>query len=140
MDFLNKLYTKAIFSDAPEMNVVAKDLGEDMISATVNEPIVNRIPTATGTIGSLAIVVPVDISISVLKTRPVFQEYLKRIISNGYLGGTVTIYDDVNTAYTIRDVSFTINEVPTANGTVAAVTFTIQGNLEVNQTALFGIG
>lgn len=139
MDFLNKLYTKAIFSDAPELNVTAYDLGEDMISATVNEPVVNRIPTATGTIGSLSIVVPVDISISVLKTRPVFAAFLTRILSNGYLGGTVTIYDDVNTAYTVKDVSLTVSEVPAGNGTVAAVSFTIQGNLEVNRAALYGV-
>lgn len=139
MDFLNKLYTKAIFSEAPELNVTAYDLGEDMISAAVNEPVVNRIATATGTVGSLAIIVPVDITISILKTRPVFSAFLARILANGYLGGTVTIYDDVNTAYTIKDVSLTISEVPSGNGTVAAVSFTIQGNLEVNKAALAGV-
>lgn len=139
MDFLNKLYTKAIFSDAPELNVTAYDMGEDMIGATLNEPIVNRLPTATGTVGSLAIIVGVDISISILKTRPVFSAFTNRMLENGYIGGTVTIYDDTNTPYTIKDVSFTMNEIPNVNGTNPAVTFLVQGNLEVNRTALYGV-
>ena len=139
MDFLNKLYTKAIFSDAPDLNVTAYDMGEDMIGATLNEPIVNRLPTATGTVGSLAIIVGVDISISVLKTRPVFTAFTNRMLENGYIGGTVTIYDDTNTPYTIKDVSFTMNEIPNVNGTNPAVVFTVQGNLEVNRTALYGV-
>lgn len=139
MDFLNKLYSKAIFSDAPALNVTAYDLGEDMISATINDPVVNRLPSATGTIGSLSIVVSIDITISVLKTRPVYQSYVDRILKNGYLGGTLTLYDDVNTPYTIKDVSMTMNEIPAVNGTNAAVNFTIQGNLEVNSAALTGI-
>lgn len=136
MDFLNKLYSKAIFSDASALNVNAFDLGEDMISADLNEPVVNRLGTATGTIGSLNIVVGVDVSISVLKTRPVFKEYCNRILKNGYIGGTLTLYDDVNTPYTLKDISLTLKSIPSINGTKPDVTFVVQGNLEVNSDAL----
>lgn len=136
MDFLNKLYTKAIFSEASELNVTAYDLGESMIGARLEASVVDRLPTATGTVGSLAIIVPVSVSISVLKTSTAFTEYSKRILSNGYIGGTMTAYSDTNTPYVIRDVSLDIQEIPNMNGTEPAVEFQIKGNLEVNSDAL----
>lgn len=136
MDFLNKLYTKAIFSEASELNVTAYDLGEGMIGARLEASVVDRLPTATGTVGSLAIVVPVTVSISILKTSTAFAEYSKRILSNGYIGGTMTAYSDTNTPYVIKDVSLDIQEIPNMNGTEPAVEFQIKGNLEVNSDAL----
>lgn len=136
MDFLNKLYTKAIFSDAEELNVDAYDLGEDMISGTLDEPPVARINVACGTIGSLAVYVPCSVNINILKTSPSISEYYERLLSNGYIGGTLTLYDDTNQAFTIKDVSLVLNEIPSANGTNAAVTFVLQGNLAVNKDSL----
>lgn len=136
MDFLNKLYTKAIFSEASELNVTAYDLGESMIGARLEASVVDRLPTATGTVGSLAIIVPVSVSISILKTSTAFTEYSKRILSNGYIGGTMTAYSDTNTPYVIKDVSLDIQEIPNMNGTEPAVEFQIKGNLEVNSDAL----
>lgn len=136
MDFLNKLYTKAIFSEASELNVTAYDLGEGMIGARLEASVVDRLPTATGTVGSLAIVVPVTVSVSILKTSTAFAEYSKRILSNGYIGGTMTAYSDTNTPYVIKDVSLDIQEIPNMNGTEPAVEFQIKGNLEVNSDAL----
>lgn len=136
MQFLNKLYSKAIYSEAPELNLTAYDMGEGMLSAKIDEPIVNRLKTATGTVGSLSIIVPVQVSVDIVKTAPAFNEYAKRILSNGYIGGTLTIYDDVNTPYVIKDVSLNLSEVPSANGTNASLTYTIDGNLEVNTDAL----
>lgn len=136
MDFLNKLYTKAIFSEASELNVTAYDLGESMIGVRLEASVVDRLPTATGTVGSLAIIVPVSVSISILKTSTAFTEYSKRILSNGYIGGTMTAYSDTNTPYVIKDVSLDIQEIPNMNGTEPAVEFQIKGNLEVNSDAL----
>lgn len=136
MEFLNKLYTKAIFTDAPELNVGAYDLGENMISVTIDENFVNRLPTATGTVGSLAIFVPVTCSIEILKTSSAIGEWSDRILSNAYIGGTLTIYSDVNSAYSITEVSINIKQLGNLNGTEPAITFEVQGNLEVNKDAL----
>lgn len=136
MDFLSKLYTKAVFTAAPELNVNAYDLGEDMISATLEDEVVNRLPTATGTVGSLAIFVPVTINISVLKTSNVVGDYLDRILENGYIGGTLTVYSDVNSPYSITEVSLGLKDIGALNGTNPALTFEVKGNLEVNKNAL----
>lgn len=136
MKFLNKLYTKANFSDATELNLSAYDLGEDMISATLDDEVVTRLKTATGSVGSLAIVVGVSVNVAILKTSPVIQEYYKRILENAYLGGTLTITDDTKQSFTLRDISLNISEIPAGNGTSPATTFVINGNLVVNQKAL----
>ena len=136
MDFLNKLYTKAVFTNAPELNVGAYDLGEDMISATLDDELVQRIPTATGTVGSLAIICGATVTISVLKTSTAISEYQNRILKNGYIGGTLTIYTDVNTPLTMKDVSINMPDLGQLNGTQAHVNFEIKGNIEVNSEAL----
>lgn len=136
MQFLNKLYTKAIFTDAPELNVGAYDLGENMINIQIDEDFVNRLPTATGTVGSLAIIVPVTVNIDILKTSSAVGEWSDRVLSNAYIGGTLTVYNDVNSPYSIKDVSINIKSMGNLNGTEPAVQFEVKGNLEVNKDAL----
>lgn len=136
MDFLNKLYTKAVFTNAPELNVTAYDMGENMISATLEDEVVNRLRTAVGTVGSMAIFVPVTVSIDILKTSTAVDEYASRILSNAFIGGDLTVYNDVNSPYTIKDVSISLKELGAMNGTQPSVTFEVKGNLEVNKDAL----
>lgn len=136
MDFLNKLYTKAVFTNAPELNVNAYDLGEDMISVTLDDEVVNRLPTATGTVGSLSIIVGCTVTISILKTSTAIGEYQDRIFSNGYIGGTLTVYTDVNSPLTMKDVSIGMQDLGNFNGTQAAVNIQVKGNVEVNKDAL----
>lgn len=136
MEFLNKLYTKAVFTNAPELNVTAYDLGEQMIGISVEDEFVNRLPTAIGTVGSLAIICPVTVTIDILKTSSAVGEWSDRILSNAYIGGTLTVYNDVNSPYSIKDVSIGVRSLGQLNGTEPAVQFEVKGNLEVNKDAL----
>lgn len=138
MKFLNKLFGKAVFSEDSGLNITAHDLGEEMIKISFEDPVVNRLKTATGTVGSLSIFVAATAEIHVLKTSPIYENYLKRILENGYIGGTLTIYDDVNVAHEMEEISLDLSEVPTNSGTQAAVIFKAQGNLRVNRQALVG--
>lgn len=139
MNFLNKLYTKAVFSEDSNMNVVASDMGENQITISLQENIVERLRTATGTVGSLNIFVPVDITIEILKTSPAYENYIKRCNENGYIGGSVTIYDDVNNEHTFSEVTITTQEFPSMNGSNPAHTFTIQANWNVNTQAIASV-
>lgn len=136
MKFLNKLYVKGIFSEASELNVVAGDLGENMIKVSLQDDIVKRLPTATGTVGSLSIFVPIEVEVEILKTSPLWEAYMKRCMENGYIGGTFTVYDDTNLAAEMSDVSLSIRDMPNFNGSNPAVVFIVQGNLNVNRAAL----
>lgn len=140
MKFINKLYTKAIFSEASELNLTAHDMGESMCSITYNDDVVKRLPTAVGTIGSMSIFISVDVQVSIIKTSETIDNYMERIQKGAYIGGTLTLYDDINRAYTIEDVSLNIKEVPSMNGTEPAVPFVISGNLLVNKDSLGVIG
>lgn len=138
MEFISRLYSKLVFSEDSTLNLIARDLGENMITGQVGKPPVERLPTATGTIGSLNIFVPVTLTVSILKTSPAFQNYWGRIMNNGYIGGTCTFYDDSNNSHTISEVSISTNNMPSSNGTEPAVEFVVEGNLEVNKQALIG--
>lgn len=139
MKFLNKLYGKAVFSGDSGLNVVATDLGEEMIRIQFDDAVVNRLKTATGTIGSLSIFVAATAEIAVLKTSPAYDNYLKRIINDGYIGGTLTVYDDVNVAHEIEEISIDLSELPSNAGTTPAVVFKAQGNLRVNRRSIIGL-
>ena len=138
MKFLNKLFNKVIFSDAPELNASAYDMGESMCRVSFQDDVVNRLRTATGSVGSLAIFVGCEVSISIAKTSNIINEYQNRILNNGYIGGTLTIYDDTKREFVINDISLNQREIPSMNGTEPAVEYIIQGNLEVNKEALTG--
>lgn len=138
MDFLNKLYNKLIFSDAPNLNIGAHDMGIEQCRVTLQKPGVARLETATGTVGSMEIIVPCDISVSIKKTSPIISYWSERIFQNGYIGGSVVLYDDVNNSYTATEPSIKIDELGALNGTEPAITFTVQANLKVNNEALAG--
>lgn len=139
MKFLSKLCTKIVFSDDSNLNILAADMGEGQVNIQVEGEVVNRPVTATGTVGSLAIFSPVNISVEILKTSPAYENYIKRCRENGYVGGTVTVYDDVNMAHTFYEPSINTQEFPAMNGTTPAHTFIINANWEVNSQALAGI-
>ena len=42
MHFINRLYTKLIFSDAPNLNVGAYDMGEGQVTIKLTEDSVKR--------------------------------------------------------------------------------------------------
>lgn len=138
MEFLNKLYNKVIFSDAPNLNLTAYDMGSGQCKAAFNKPGVARLETATETVGSLEIYVPVDISIQVKRTSPAYSYWLQRIIANGYIGGSMTLYDDTNVSYVATKPSIKVDEAGPFNGTEPMIEFTIQANMKVNTQALAG--
>lgn len=139
MDFINRLYTKVIFTEDASLNVTPYDMGDGQIQVSIGDDIVRRLRAATGTVGSLSIYVPVKIVISILKTSPAYTTYATRALQNGYIGGSATIYDDVNVGWTITDPSISTATFPNANGSDPAVEVTIEGNLLVNTQALAGL-
>lgn len=139
MKFLNKLYTKGVFSEDSGLNVVATDLGENMISVEIEGDVVNRLPTATGTVGSLSIFLPMSATIQVLKTSPVYENYINRCLDDGYVGGTFTFYDDVNQSFEMEEISLTLKGLPEMGGTQPCVEFVVQGNWRVNRKSIVGL-
>ena len=138
MQFLNRLFNKVTFSDAPNLNITAMDMGEEQCTITLEAEGVDRLPVATGTIGSLRIFVPVTMALSIKKTSPILGYYRQAILENGYIGGSVTIMDDVGNEYTAVKPSIAISEMGALNGTQPAVTFNVKANLRVNSKSLVG--
>ena len=138
MEFLNKLYNKVVFSDAPELNIGAMDMGEEQTAIRLTKDAVARLATATGTVGSMEIFIPVEMDVSIDKTSPMYSQWVSRLLKNAYIGGSVTVYDDVNISYTGTKPSVSCSDFGKLNGTDPQVTFTVHANLRVNTEALAG--
>lgn len=136
MQILNKLLTKVIFSEATNLNLSAVDFGKDMASVRLRNEAVNRLEGATHTIASANLYVLVEIVLNVLKTSPVFNQYLLAIQQKAIIGGTITLYDDRGNSYMAKDVSLNVGEFPNMNGTEPSVNFSVLANFDVNTQLL----
>lgn len=137
--FIHKGFTKAVFSDATTLNLISSDLGENMISFTIDGKAVERLNTATGTVPSANMFCPATVTLSVLKTSSADVIYKKKFISNNILEGTLTLYDDSNKPWVFSSLSMSLTG-STANGTEASRDYTIEGNIEVNVDLITELG
>lgn len=136
--FINRLYNKLVFSDDSNLDVDVYDMGTEQCSCSFETRGVSRLEAATGTVVSLQVFTKVTLSVSMRKTSPKIGFYRDRILQNGFVGGTVTLYDDANNSYVAYNPSVTIDDLGALNGTEPAITFLVECDLPVNETALAG--
>ena len=136
--FINRYYNKVIFSDAPNLNVGVRDMGDEQCTATFEDDAVKRLKAATGTVASLQMFIPAQLTLTIKKTSPVANYYGERFFANGYIGGSLTLYDDTNKSYTALDPSIRNINLGQLNGTSPTFEVIIDANLEVNKQALSG--
>lgn len=138
-EFLHKGFVKAVFSDAPALNVSAVDMGAEMITVTIDDKPVNRIATAVGTVASANVFVSVSATIQVLKASPADKIYTDRIKQNGVIPGTITLYDDVNKDWTLSKLSISLASF-SANASEAHRAYVIEGIMPVNTDLIAQLG
>lgn len=138
-EFLHKGFVKAVFSDAPALNVSAVDMGAEMITVTIDDKPVNRIATAVGTVASANVFVSVSATIQVLKASPADKIYTDRIKQNGVIPGTITLYDDVNKDWTLSKLSISLAGF-SANASEAHRAYVIEGIMPVNTDLIAQLG
>lgn len=131
--YLNKSCVKAIFSADSTLNVLPIDMGENMISVALLNPPAEILKTATGIMPSANINCEAEIAISVLRTAPVAKNFMKVISANSIIGGSLTVNDDDNNAYTIEKVVIKEPDLPAFNGTDPSVTLKFGGEYRVNK-------
>lgn len=136
--FINRLYNKLVFSDDSNLDVDVYDMGTEQCTCSFENRGVSRLEAATGTVVSLQVFIKVSLSVSMRKTSPKIGFYRDRILQNGFVGGTVTLYDDANNSYVAYNPSITIDDLGALNGTEPAITFIVECDLPVNETALAG--
>lgn len=136
--FINRLLNKIKFSDNPTLDVTPYDMGSDQSTITFQNRGVERLAAATGTVVSLQIFVRVEARVSLRKTSNLIGNYRDVILGNGFVGGTVTMWDDAGNPYTAYNPSITIEDLGALNGTEPAITFIVEADLPVNEKALAG--
>lgn len=138
-DFLHKGFVKAVFSGAPELNVSAVDMGTEMISVTIDDKPVNRLPTAVGTVASANVFVSVSVMIQILKASPADKIYTNRTKRNGVIPESLTLYDDVNVPWTLSKLSLSLGGF-SANASEAHRAYTVEGIMPVNTDLIAELG
>lgn len=136
--FINRLRNKLSFSDNPNLDVTPYDMGVEQTEVTFSRRGVDRLEAATGTVVSLQIFVKLEVTVSIRKTSPQIGAYKEAIIGNGYVGGTVTLYDDAGNKYIAYNPSVAVDGLGAFNGTEPAITFIVECDLPVNEVALAG--
>lgn len=137
--FINRLYNKLSFSDNPNLDVTPYDMGTEQISVSFSRRGVDRLEAATGTVVSLQIFVKLEVTVSIRKTSPQISAYKEAILGNGYVGGTVTLYDDAGNSYIAYNPSVAVDDLGSFNGSEPAISFVVECDLPVNETALAGL-
>lgn len=132
-EFLNKTYTKAIFSEDTTLNLTFVDLAEEAIDADIQDEVVSRLKVAFGDVPSLNPTISVIVNLRIKKTSPSLTNFYNRIMKNAIIGGTLTLYDDVNQSFTIENPSIDIQRIENANGTNPFVVFPCKGYIKVNR-------
>lgn len=134
--FINRLLNKISFSDNSLLDVTPFDMGEEQSTIEFSDRGVSRLRAATGTVVSLQIFTKVEARVSMRKTSPLIGRYRDCIINNGYIGGTVTLWDDAGNKYVAYNPSITIESLGALNGTEPSITFIVEADLPVNTEAL----
>lgn len=136
--FINRLLNKVKFSDNSTLDITPYEMGSDQSTITFKNRGVERLAAATGTVVSLQIFIGVEVRVSLRKTSELIERYRDVILGNGFIGGTVTLWDDAGNSYVAYNPSITIEDLGALNGTEPAITFIIEADLPVNEKALAG--
>lgn len=133
MTYINKSLVKAIFSEDSTLNILPQDMGSDMVTIGLENAPIEILDTATGILPSAMINCKANVTCQILRTSAIAALFLKRVQSNGIIGGSLTIYDDAGNVLTLNKVSVTNAEFPQINGMDACVTLTFTGEFRVNK-------
>lgn len=137
-NFLNKAWVKLIFSDAPNLNMGVRDMGADQVRVEFTENATELLDTATGFTASLNLYTKALVTVSIKKTSPVAVFYGRKYFQNSNIGGTLTLYDDVNKSYSGTSVVIHKLDLGQLNGSSPTFDITLACVLEINAEALGG--
>lgn len=132
---LNKVAGSVVFTDFPDLNVTASNLGKAGISLALQGNMVELIGTMSGTVTSPEPYVQAELVINVLKTQGVAEVYKEQWEDNAVIGGLV-VTPDASTLSTFELVNcaiMTVQELSFA-GTDPVMQVRIQGSYEVNNS------
>lgn len=135
---LNRLLTSVTWANFAGLNVTPSFLNREMIRLAFNGSATDFINTATGTVTSPAPMQPITLTINLLKTQGLAQQYeqqrqLNSVLGNGTVRGdsvTLAPYDLLNCGIeNVRELNF--------SGEDAGYAVTVGGYILIN-SALWG--
>lgn len=137
---LNRLRGSVTFSESPELNVTAPFLGEEGINLNPEGPIVENLPTMTGTVTSPAPYQMITVEMELLKTQFLANLFKRRLESNAVVGAiTVRTDSSVMGVYQIQNCSIMAASPGSLNGRSVGYRVAIQGFYLVNSSLFLAV-
>lgn len=130
---LNRLRASVSIPDRPELNITASFLGKDGISVSLTGDATLTIPTMTGTVQSPEPYMLVELTVALLRTQTLGNQYKLQMELNTLLGDfTVRPDSSILSPYTFRNGAIArVRELP-MNGTDAGYVATLTGYYNIN--------
>lgn len=135
--YLNKSLTCVIFSNNPELNLTANDLGGDEIVLKYDTEGVERHDTMVGQVVSVNFFRAISIDIPIIKTSMAYQVWSDLVEKgNCFIQGSVTYRNDVGRIHTFTDISIQKGD-DSGSGTKDSTSFTLKGTQKCNQGVFY---
>ena len=137
---LNRLRGSLVWNDFPSLNITSPYLGRDGIRLSFTGSSVVMIDTMTGRVTSPEPYLGADLTIELLKTQPLSDQYKVQMETLSTLGdGTLRSDSKTLSPWSLSNCAIMGVEPLTLNGTVAGYVVRIGGIYQVN-SSLFDLG
>ena len=131
--FLNRVKASLTVTDTPALNISASYLAKEMLSIRTTGPATDIIQTATGTVLSANVYMPIEVVVHTLRTQGLGESWRQRFLSDTSLGEIVATTDStVFGDFTILNAALTNFQEMTVNGTQAGFILLLSGYWVVN--------
>lgn len=135
MASINKSVVGLAFSDESQLNLVAQDLEEGMISLSFEGDPINRGNGAMQSVKTYNFYRVATITANILKTSTKIPDYMEQIKNNASLNGTLTVFFDNGLKMVVKNLDLNQSDY-TNDGVEVGATFTIRGDVDTNIGAI----
>lgn len=135
MKTINKNLTAVIFGKYPNLLCKGSDLGEDMAELSFEGESANRIAGAFNSILSPNFYVNGSITISILKTSDLCNQFLEQYKNSTILDGTALFSFENGEIIKLDNLTFELSSI-SGSGKDAVMQVTIKGDIVVNQALM----
>lgn len=132
MAVINKAISNIVFSNYPQLTLLAKDLAEEMITLTVDDDFSNRLRGATSSVISPNPYAVSTVSARVLTTSPQCNALIAQCEASNTLDGNVVFTDPTKKKFLLTNLELMYKEVQ-GDGQQAFIEFTIRGDYQINK-------
>lgn len=133
LPLVSKTKVQIICTDAPELNVMFEDFGENLVTISWEGDASSPLLNPSVVIPSMHAIMKANLELQISKVSTALAAWKRRVEINTFIGLVSVRIDTMqNTTYQIRDCAIQSYGDITADGTEGHITFTVFGTYDVN--------